>query len=196
MKVIILQPHQKLGNIGEIIKVAPGYAKNFLMPNKIVDYASHKNIRKITKNLTNIQQEYQKKQEEIQQNYAKIHHKFFLLKQQASENNKLYGSVKIKNIAKIISQKSGLNVDKKFLSCNYKIKDIGIHKIQINPLNNISFTIFLNIARNEIEAQNNQKIFVEHNSNNNPNTSPNTNTSANTNTNTNLNTSANNQPPQ
>ena len=194
MKVIILQPHQKLGNIGEIIKVAPGYAKNFLMPNKIVDYASHKNIRKITKNLTNIQQEYQKKQEEIQKNFAKIHHKFFLLKQQASENNKLYGSVKIKNIAKIISQESGLNVDKKFLSCNYKIKDIGIHKIQINPLNNISFTIFLNIARNDVEAQNNQKIFVE--SNPNPNINPNANTNTSASTNLSANTSANNQQSQ
>ena len=161
MKVIILQPYQKLGNIGEVIKVAPGYAKNFLMPNKIVDYASHKNIRKIAKNLANIQQEYQKKQEKIQQDFAKIHNKFFFLKQQASENNKLYGAVKIKNIAKIISQESGLNVDKKFLSCNYKIKDIGIHKIKINPINNISFTIFLNIARNNVEAENNQQIFQQ-----------------------------------
>ena len=106
---------------------------------------------------------------------------------------KTQNSVKIKNIAKIISQESGLNVDKKFLSCNYKIKDIGIHKIQINPLNNISFTIFLNIARNDVEAQNNQKIFVESNLNPNinPNTSANTSANTNLNANTNPNTSAN-----
>ena len=131
MKVILLKTNEYLGEIGEIVNVKSGYARNFLIPNKIATIATKENITYYTKWIENQKIKEAKSRENIQllaKQLDKMTLKFSL---KAGENDKLFGSVTSQMISEEI-EKLGYSVDKKEIVLEDAIKEIGNHFVHVN----------------------------------------------------------------
>jgi len=131
MKVILLKTNEHLGEIGEIVNVKSGYARNFLIPNKIATIATKENITYYTKWIENQKIKEAKSRENIQllaKQLDKMTLKFSL---KAGENDKLFGSVTSQMISEEI-EKLGYSVDKKEIVLEDAIKEIGNHFVHVN----------------------------------------------------------------
>ena len=149
MKVILLENIMKIGNIGDIIDVKRGYARNFLISKKKALFASKKNItdvEKIKKELNKKDLDRKKEAKEISE---KLSNKIFEIKKLSTENDELYGSVKPTEISKLISQKEGININSSIIQPVKEIKSLGKFKININLHSEIQATIYLNVSSDE-----------------------------------------------
>tara|TARA_Y100001970_G_scaffold220930_1_gene271454 strand:- start:3166 stop:3615 length:450 start_codon:yes stop_codon:yes gene_type:complete len=131
MKIILLQTYENVGNVGEIVTVKNGFARNFLIPNKIAAPATEKNINELkvylkaqeikeAKNRTNM--------EALEKQLSKTTIKLEL---QAGEDDKLFGSVTSQMITEELA-KAGYTIDKKEVLLEEPIKSLGNHKVEIN----------------------------------------------------------------
>ena len=131
MKVILLQSNEYLGEIGEIVNVKAGYARNFLIPNKMASIATEENIAYFEKWIESEQIKEAKTRANIEllaKQLDKMTLKFTL---KAGENDKLFGSVTSQMISDEI-EKLGYSIDKKEIVLDESLKEIGNHFVHIN----------------------------------------------------------------
>ena len=131
MKVILLQSNEHLGEIGEIVNVKAGYARNFLIPNKMASIATEENIAYFKKWIESEQIKEAKTRANIEllaKQLDKMTLKFTL---KAGENDKLFGSVTSQMISDEIG-KLGYSIDKKEIVLDESLKEIGNHFVHIN----------------------------------------------------------------
>ena len=131
MKVILLQSNEHLGEIGEIVNVKAGYARNFLIPNKMASIATEENIAYFKKWIESEQIKEAKTRANIEllaKQLDKMTLKFTL---KAGENDKLFGSVTSQMISDEI-EKLGYSIDKKEIILDESLKEIGNHFVHIN----------------------------------------------------------------
>ena len=131
MKIILLKTQENLGQIGEIVNVKSGYARNFLIPNKIAQIATDNNIKSLKAWLgqQEIKEAKNRENKELLVKYLnKLTLKFEL---QAGEEDKLFGSVTTQMISEELEQK-GYSVDKKELILEEPIKTTGNHFVEVN----------------------------------------------------------------
>tara|TARA_B100001029_G_C15035669_1_gene439966 strand:+ start:218 stop:664 length:447 start_codon:yes stop_codon:yes gene_type:complete len=131
MKVILLKTNEHLGEIGEIINVKPGYARNYLIPQKIATLATKENITYYTQWIENQKIKEAKSRENIQllaKQLDKMTLKFSL---KAGENDKLFGSVTSQMISEEI-ENLGYSIDKKEIILEDSLKELGNHFVYIN----------------------------------------------------------------
>ena len=131
MKVILLKTNEHLGEIGEIINVKPGYARNYLIPQKIATLATKENVTYYTQWIENQKIKEAKSRENIQllaKQLDKMTLKFSL---KAGENDKLFGSVTSQMISEEI-EKLGYSIDKKEIILEDSLKELGNHFVYIN----------------------------------------------------------------
>ena len=145
MKVILTTNIKKLGKIGDIVSVKPGYARNFLFPNKMALRENKKNAEYYEK----IKDE-MSKNEEIKLNYAKdlmnnIKKIKIIFNKEADEKDQLYGSISKKEIIDFLME-SNLKVKSDDIIIKNQIKSIGEHLIEINPYEGIKeeFKVIVN----------------------------------------------------
>ena len=105
MKVILLENLRKIGNIGDIIEVKRGFARNFLIVNNKALYASKDNIKKVEKIKAELGKKDLEKKRAAKELSEKIHNKLFNVEKQVTENKELYGSIKPTEISKLIFDK-------------------------------------------------------------------------------------------
>ncbi|MAZ60862.1 MAG: 50S ribosomal protein L9 [Candidatus Marinimicrobia bacterium] len=145
MKIILLQTHEKLGQIGEIVNVKSGYARNFLIPNKIASIATDDNIQYYNKWIENqkIKEAKNRKNLELLSNQLdKLTLKFEL---KAGENDKLFGSVTSQMISDELDKK-GYSIDKKEIVLDESLKEIGNHFVYIHLNESLKPKIKVKIA--------------------------------------------------
>ena len=131
MKVILLQSNEYLGEIGEIVNVKAGYARNFLIPNKMASIATEENIAYFEKWIESEQIKEAKTRANIEllaKQLDKMTLKFTL---KAGENDKLFGSVTSQMISDEI-EKLGYSIDKKEIVLDESLKEIGNHFVHVN----------------------------------------------------------------
>ena len=131
MKIILLQTHENLGQIGEIVNVKSGYARNFLIPNKIASIATDDNIQYYNKWIENqkIKEAKNRKNLELLSNQLdKLTLKFEL---KAGENDKLFGSVTSQMISDELDKK-GYSIDKKEIILDESLKEVGNYFVHIH----------------------------------------------------------------
>ena len=131
MKVILLQSNEHLGEIGEIVNVKAGYARNFLIPNKMASIATEENIAYFKKWIESEQIKEAKTRANIEllaKQLDKMTLKFTL---KAGENDKLFGSVTSQMISDEI-ENLGYSIDKKEIVLDESLKEIGNHFVHIN----------------------------------------------------------------
>ena len=152
MKVVLLERVQKLGQMGDIVDVKSGYARNFLLPfhkalrateQNIQYYENQKSILE-AKNIENIK--------EAESLKAKINGISFTLIRSASDAGALYGSVSAKDIMDVVSE-NGIVIAKNQINLEKPIKELGIYKIIVSLHPEISSEIIINVARTDEEAK-------------------------------------------
>ena len=152
MEIILLEKIQKLGEIGNIVNVKSGYARNFLVPQGKALYATKENKKIFKEKKSNIEAENNKKKEEAIILSSKVENKEVILIRAASDSGQLYGSVTSKDIAKAINEKDIL-INKSQIVLNKSIKYLTYENIEINLHPEVSVKVSLNVARTSEEAK-------------------------------------------
>ena len=152
MKIVLLERINKLGQMGDIVDVRSGYARNFLLPLKKALRATKENIDffKEQKSILEAKNLENKKEAEVVK--AKIDGKSFILIRSASDTGALYGSVSSKDINEIVSA-DGIEISKNQIKLEKPIKELGVYKIIVSLHSDISAEIFINVARSIEEAK-------------------------------------------
>ena len=152
MKIVLLERINKLGQMGDIVDVRSGYARNFLLPFKKALRATKENIDffKEQKSILEAKNLENKKEAEVVK--AKIDGKSFILIRSASDTGALYGSVSSKDINEIVSA-DGIEISKNQIKLEKPIKELGVYKIIVSLHSDISAEIFINVARSVDEAK-------------------------------------------
>ena len=147
MKVILTTTIKKLGKIGDIVSVKPGYARNFLFPNNMALRESKKNLEHYDKIKDEI-----KKNEEIKLNEAKklvqeIKKIKIVFKKEADEKDQLYGSISKKEIIDYLLE-NNIKVKSDDVIITNQIRTIGEHIVDINPYENITEKLQVIVHKN------------------------------------------------
>ncbi len=132
MKVILLENLRKIGNIGDIIEVKRGFARNFLIVNNKALYASKDNIKKVEKIKAELGKKDLEKKRAAKELSEKIHNKLFNVEKQVTENKELYGSIKPTEISKLIFDKEKIEIKPSLIQPMKEIKTLGTHVVKID----------------------------------------------------------------
>ena len=152
MKVVLLERVQKLGQMGDIVDVKSGYARNFLLPFRKALRATEQNIQYYEKQKSVLEAKNIENIKEAESLKAKINGISFTLIRSASDAGALYGSVSAKDIMDVVSE-NGIVIAKNQIKLEKPIKELGIYKIIVSLHPEISSEIIINVARNDEEAK-------------------------------------------
>ena len=154
MQVILLQRVEKLGKLGEVVTVKPGYARNFLLPKKVALRATKDNISHFEKEKANLEALNVKHKDEAEVLAKRLGGKMVTLIRQASEAGHLYGYVSGRDIADALKNE---HVTKNNVKIDHPIKTIGIHAVRVQLHPEVSLTLGVNVAMSEDEAKAQEK---------------------------------------
>ena len=159
MEVILLERIEKLGQMGDVVKVKDGFARNFLLPQKKALRASENNLAYFEKERVVLEAKNleQKKEAEniltkLENILTKLDNLNLIILRQAGETGQLYGSVSTNDIKKSLDEK-GFIVEKSQIKLDKPIKELGIHNTNIKLHPEVQATISLVISRTEAEAE-------------------------------------------
>jgi large subunit ribosomal protein L9 len=130
MKVILRQHVQTLGKAGETIKVADGYARNFLIPKGLAAEANTRNLKTFEHERQRILQQAQKIQGQAEETAAKLGALTFTIARRIGEQEKLFGSVGVKDIEEVMTAQ-GFEIDKRNILLCEPIKSLGEFPVRI-----------------------------------------------------------------
>ena len=156
MNVILLERVDKLGQIGDLVTVKSGYARNFLLPKGKAVFASEENIKIFEDKKAQLEGDNIKRKKEAESLAKSINFKEIIVLRAASESGQLYGSVSAKDIAQEITR-SGLSVNKSQVILNKTLKSLSYEDVSIKLHPEVNFTFKLNIARSKEEAKEQSK---------------------------------------
>ena len=146
MKVILTTTVKKLGKMGDTVTVKPGYARNFLFPNKMALRDNKKNVEYYDKIKEEIKRNEEVKINEAKDLIAKLKKTQITFKKEADEKDQLYGSISKKEILEYLADKE-IKVKSDDILIKKPIKSVGEHKIEINPYENILEEIFITVIK-------------------------------------------------
>ena len=150
MKIVLLENLRKLGNIGEIINVKRGYARNFLIPQKKALFASEKNVKEVEKIKTDLNKKDQEKKKYAKEILEKLKNKTYEVKKLITENKELYGSVKPTEISKILKERENIDLSSSIIQPVTEIKSIGEFKVLLNLHSEIEAFIKIKVIPEDI----------------------------------------------
>ncbi len=151
MQVVLLERVEKLGIIGDVVDVKPGYARNFLLPQEKALRATKANLERFEREREAIEKLNAERAEKAREEGAHLDGASFVLIRQASESGQLYGSVSTRDIADVAST-DAFTVTRGMVDMNTAIKTLGLHKVRLVLHADVDATVTLNIARTEDEA--------------------------------------------
>ena len=156
MNVILLERVEKLGQIGDLVTVKSGYARNFLLPKGKAVFASKENIKFFEDKKAQLEGENITRKKEAENLADNINFKEIVIIRAASESGQLYGSVSAKDIAQEVTN-SGLSINKSQVVLNKTLKTLSFEDISIKLHPEIHIDLKLNIARSIEEANEQSK---------------------------------------
>src|SRR3954463_666074 len=140
MEVILLERIEKLGAIGDVVKVKNGYARNFLLPNKKALRANESNRKVFEANRARIESENASRRAEAEKASSDVEGKTVQLIRQASNVGALYGSVSARDIVEALDAQ-GAKVTKSQVVLDRPIKAIGVHDVRVALHPEVSVTV-------------------------------------------------------
>jgi large subunit ribosomal protein L9 len=152
MQVILLERVEKLGQMGDEVKVKDGFARNFLLPKKKALRANKNNREYFQAQKTQLEARNLERKGEAQNVAAKLEGKIFVLLRQAGDRGQLYGSVSPRDIADAISA-GGFSVGRTQVPLDHAIKTIGLHPLGVVLHPEVRVKVTINVARTEDEAE-------------------------------------------
>ena len=152
MDVILLERIEKLGSIGDVVKVKNGYARNFLLPRGKALRANESNRKVFEANRERIEAQNAERRGEAENEAKKVDGAKIQLIRQASNTGQLYGSVSARDLAEAL-EAAGYKVAKNQIVLDKPIKSIGMQDVKIALHPEVSVTISVNVARSPEEAE-------------------------------------------
>jgi large subunit ribosomal protein L9 len=152
MEVILLERVAKLGQMGEVVRVKDGFARNFLLPKGKALRATDANKARFETMKVDLQAKNLASKGEADKVGSKLDGKSFPVLRQASETGQLYGSVSPRDLAALLTD-NGFAVDRNQIALNVPIKSIGQHKVPVLLHPEVEITITVNVARSADEAE-------------------------------------------
>lgn len=157
MKIILLEKIEKLGQLGDVVNVKNGYARNFLLPKAKALRATEDNLKYFESKSVEIRKKNDKEMASAAKLSESINNKTFVVIRQAGENGQLFGSVTTRDIANMLSDDGVPEITRNQVSLVEPIKALGIVDVRIDLHPEVSVIIKLNIARTSEEADMQEK---------------------------------------
>ena len=152
MQVILLERVSKLGQMGDVVDVKPGYARNFLLPQGKAKTASETNIAAFEKQKSRLEAQNLETKKEADALLGKLDGQTFIVIRSASDSGALYGSVSPRDAAEVATSE-GFSINRKQISLVKPIKELGLHEMSVVLHPEVTATIVLNVARSNEEAE-------------------------------------------
>jgi large subunit ribosomal protein L9 len=152
MEVILLERVAKLGQIGDVVRVKDGYARNFLLPKGKALRATQENKTRFESMKSQLEARNLELRSEAEKVARKLDGRTFAVVRQAAESGQLYGSVSARDVTVLLTD-GGFTVDRGQIELNAPIKMIGLHKVPISLHPEVGVTVMVNVARNADEAE-------------------------------------------
>jgi large subunit ribosomal protein L9 len=151
MQVILLERVPKLGQMGEVVTVRPGYARNFLIPQGKALRATKAAVADFEKRRSQLEARNLERKQDAQQLAARVDGESVVILRQASETSHLYGSVNNRDIAQAFTE-AGISLDKQQIRLEEPLKTLGLHKVAVALHPEVEVTVTVNVARSQEEA--------------------------------------------
>ena len=152
MQVILLERVDKLGQMGDVVNVKPGFARNFLLPKGKALRATEENINHFDTQKAQMEAQNLERKSEALAVSTKMDGATVILVRQAGEAGQLYGSVNARDIAQALRD-HGFNISRNQVRLDQPIKSLGLHNVSVTLHPEVSITVTANVARSEDEAQ-------------------------------------------
>jgi large subunit ribosomal protein L9 len=156
MEVILLQRVEKLGQMGDIVKVKPGFARNYLLPQKKAVRATDENRKRFEDQRSQLEATNLQYRAEAEAVAARVQDLTVVLIRQAGESGQLYGSVNARDVAKAVSER-GITVNRQQVRLTQPIKTLGLHKVDVALHPEVILQVTVSVARSLDEAANLQR---------------------------------------
>ncbi|MGR3803855.1 50S ribosomal protein L9 [Marinibacterium profundimaris] len=152
MQVILLERVAKLGQMGDVVDVKPGYARNYLLLQKKALTASKANIAAFEEQKSQLEARNLETRKEAEALGEKLDGQQFIVIRQASDGGSLYGSVTTRDAADAATE-AGFSIDRKQVNIPTPIKELGLHGVTVTLHPEVEVTMKLNVARSPEEAE-------------------------------------------
>ena len=152
MEVILLERIEKLGQMGDVVKVKPGFARNFLLPQKKAMRANKGNLAFFEQQRVQLEALNLKRRDEAQAVAVKMDGLKVLMVRQAGESGQLYGSVSGRDVADSIKE-TGFTVERRQVALDSPIKTLGSYPVRVSLHPEVSVNVIITVARSQEEAE-------------------------------------------
>ena len=151
MKVILRKDVQSVGEAGDIVEVKSGFARNFLLPTNVAELATEGAIKNRERNLERIKAKAEKLHEEALAKAEQIKSLERLeVSAKAGETGKLFGTVTTKKLTEVLAEKTGLEFDRKGISLDRPINQIGEYRLLVKLSSKVSADLIVEVKASEI----------------------------------------------
>lgn len=157
MEVILLERIESLGQMGEVVKVKAGFARNFLLPQKKALRATDANRKVFEERRAQLEADNLKRKSEAEKVSGKLDGLSVILVRAASESGQLYGSVTARDVAQSITE-AGVTVDRSQVRLDKALKQLGLEPVRVQLHPEVAVTVTVNIARSQEEAETQAKL--------------------------------------
>jgi len=152
MEVILLERVAKLGQMGDVVKVKPGFARNYLLPKKKALRATEANKKYFEARRAQLEGQNLELKTEAEKVAGKLNGLAVVLIRQAGEAGQLYGSVSARDIATAVTG-AGFTIERRQVELNQPIKAVGLYKVAVDLHPEVRVTVTVNVARSPEEAE-------------------------------------------
>ena len=148
MKVILKEDVQNLGQQGDVVEVKSGYARNYLMPQKLAVLFTKQQKKSIEEAQRVEERKLEREKDQLESVLKKVEDLSLSLKMQSEEDSKLFGSVTKLDIVKLLEE-NGITIDKKYVDLSSPIKTLGEHKVNIVFTEEMSASFTLTVEKED-----------------------------------------------
>ena len=152
MQVVLLERIEKLGQMGDVVTVKDGYARNYLVPHGKALRATKSNLADFERRRVQLEAANLQRKEEAQKLATRIAGRSAVILRQAGEGGQLYGSVNARDIAAAFTQE-GVSIERQQVQLPAALKTLGIHEVRIRLHPEVDTFVTVNIARSQEEAE-------------------------------------------
>ena len=152
VEVILLQRIEKLGQMGDVVRVRPGFARNYLLPQKKALRASKENRQRFESERAQLEAQSLRRREEAERVAERVGGLSVIIIRQAGESGSLYGSVSARDIAEACTA-AGLSISRQQVVLEHPIKTLGLAQVKVVLHPEVSIPVRVNVARSEAEAE-------------------------------------------
>ncbi|MEP4804259.1 MAG: 50S ribosomal protein L9, partial [Hyphomicrobiales bacterium] len=152
MNIILLERIARLGQVGDVVRVKDGYARNYLLPNGKALRATSANMKEFENRRAEIEARNLDLQNDAQDVAGRMDGTSVVLIRRAGQTGQLYGSVTTRDIASALDE-AGFKVQRSQIQLNEPIKKIGLHEVTIALFADVNASVTVNVARSEDEAE-------------------------------------------